>query len=203
MATIVVTNISSDPVGIGDLYKTLAPGEAVTTSRATSDLEGMAGLQAALADGLVTLAVTYTADEIASGLQQAPSAVEAQDMAPVAAAVIAGSLTVMRIPLVAAIGGTADDVTGLAVGALPFKFRVVDAIALVSVASGGSTLTVRTRAGAGGTVLATCASASTGRNPNAANATAVAIPGATEGLFVRRSDNTVAGEVLLFCRPES
>jgi hypothetical protein len=202
---LVVTNISSDPVYIRDLYIEIPAGESVTTDRAASDMSGMSGLIEALDAGTVSVSLTPSAAEIASGFLTPPQAVQAVDMAPVAAAEIAAGLVVLRVPLVAGGGGSPDDVTAYAANALPFKFRVLDAWAMISTGVGASTLNAYTQAAAAGTLLAgPIDSALAGIvRMTGPNASALAVPGATEGLFIRRSDDGVAGEVFLLVRRES
>jgi len=202
---LVVTNISSDPVYLRDFYKELAAGESITTTRDASDLSTLQGLIEALDAGTVTVSVTPSAAEVASGFLTPPQAVQAQDMAPVAAADIAAGLVILRADFAAGVGGAPDDVQVYAVDSLPFKFRVVMAWGLVSTAVVGSTLNVYTQAAGAGTLLAgPIASALVGSHPaTGPNASALAVPGATEGLFVRRSDSGVAGEVFLLVRRES
>jgi len=165
----------------------------------------MASLQAQMAASAVSLSVVYSASELSSGLQQAPASVQAVDMAPVASTDAAAGLVIIRTAFAAGAGGAADDITVYAVNTLPFKFRVIDAWALVGTAVAASTLAVRTAAAGAGTLLASIGSAATGRNGLAVSvtATAVATPGASAGLFVRRSDNGVAGEVYVLARIES
>lgn len=202
---LVVTNISSSPVYIRDLYVEIPAGGSVTTERSGSDLSGMEGLIVALDAGTVSVAITPTSAEVASGFLTPPQAVEARDMAPVAASYVASGLILLRVPLTAGGGGSPDDVIAYALNALPFKFRVLDAWALISVAVGGSSLHVYTRAAAAGTLVAgPVASAAVGiYRMTGPNACVLAVPGATEGLFVRRSDDAVAGEICLLVRMES
>jgi hypothetical protein len=202
MATLEITNIVSEDVYLADLYTSIAVGESKSIERSASDLPRMRSLQQAMADGKVSLAVTYSADEAASGLHAPPSTIEAGDMAPVAAATPAAGLAVIYKPFAAGGGGSPDDVEIFPAGSLPFKFRVVDFALYVSTAVGASSAEIRDEAGGGGNLLASASSAATGRVANAENATAVATPGATKGLFVRRSDDGVAGEAILFVRPE-
>ena len=202
---LVVTNISSSPVYIRDLYVEIPVGGSVTTERSGSDLSGMEGLIDALDAGTVSVAITPTAAEVASGFLTPPQAVEARDMAPVAAASVASGLVLLRVPLTAGITAAADDVIAYAANSLPFKFRVLDAWAMISTHIALSTLNVYTRAAAAGTLLAGPISSATAgiARMTGPNASALATPGATEGLFVRRSDDQVAGEVCLLVRVES
>lgn len=204
MATLRITNVDSSELFLSDIYSTIAVGKYVDVTRDASDIPRMQSLASAIADGKATLAVTYSADELASGIMAPPAAIGAADMAPVASTDKASGLVLIRIPMTALAAGTADDVTGYAVNTLPFKFRVCDAWAHVSANIAASTLSVRTQAAGAGTLLATLSGNATGRNSmTAPTASAVATPGATEGLFVRRSDRAVAGEVMLLCRVES
>lgn len=203
MASVVITNVSAGEVHIRDLYKTLAAGEAVTISRTAAEITGMAGLQEAAADGTVTIAYTRSADEVASGLDL-PPVVDGGDLAAVASTDKVSDCAVIRIPFTAGAGGSADDVTAYAVNTLPFKFRVLDAWALIATNVVSASVTVRTAAAAGGTLLATLSGNATGRvSTTAPTATAVATPGASAGLFLRRSDSGLAGEVFLLVRKEA
>lgn len=202
---LVVTNISSSPVYIRDLYHEIPVGGSVTTSRSASDMSGMDGLIEALDAGTVTVSVTPTAAEIASGFLTPPQAVQAVDMAPVAAADVAAGLVVLRVPLPAGAGGAADDVTAYAANSLPFKFRVLDAWAMVGTGVALSNLNVYTQAAGAGTLLAgpIDATATQIARITGPTASALAVPGATEGLFVRRDDSAIEGELFLLVRRES
>lgn len=203
MATLTITNVSTDLVAIGDIYRTLAVGESVTVTRTAAQIPNMVSLQKSATAGLVTVSVALSADEIGSGLATATAAVESKDVAPVAATDAAGGLMVIRKAFTAGTPGTADDVTVFAVNTLPAKMRVVDAHAFISTAIGATTVALHTAAAAGGTLLGTLSSAATGRFDMTGTATAVATPGASAGLFLRRSDRGVAGEVIILCRPEN
>jgi hypothetical protein len=101
--------------------------------------------------------------------------------------------------------GAADDVTVFAAGSLPCKMRILDAFAYVSQLFSTSTLQVRSAAAAGGTLCAEMASTVAGRNTQTATVTATQVltPSATTGLFIRRSNNVVTGEVIIRARRES
>lgn len=212
MATLVITNLSSELLPLSDPLITLQPAgdvdgrHIVTITRSSVDLPGMTGLMAAMAASKASLSVTYDANELASGLMSPPAAIQAVDMAPVSAATAAAALITLRIPFAALTTGTADDVTVYAANALPFKFRVLDAVAHVSAAIGGATLIVRDEAAGAGTAICTMSGAATGRivSTFTGNASGVVSQStAAKGLFVRRSDRAVAGEVVLTCRIES
>ena len=126
-------------------------------------------------------------------------------MAPVAATDVASGLVLFHKAFTAGGGGSPDDVTVIAANALPFKFRVVDAWAAIGTGIGASTLNVYTRAAGAGTLLAgpiDSASAQLARMTGP-TASVVATPASTEGVFVRRSDDGVAGEVFILVRRES
>ena len=202
---LVVTNISSSPVYIRDLYTEIAVGGSVTTTRSGSDLSGMDGLIEALDAGTVSVSITPTAAEIASGFLTPPQAVQAVDMAPVAATEVAAGLVVLRVPLPAGAGGAPDDVVAYVANALPYKFRVLDAWAMIATGVALMSLNVWTRAAGAGTLLAGPIDAAATQLARITGPTvsAVAIPGATEGLFIRRGDSAIAGEVFLLVRRES
>lgn len=200
---VVITNLTSSPVYIGDIYTSVQVGIPLTITRSGSDLNGMAALMAAIADGSVSVAITPTAAELASGLLAPPEAVEAVDMAPVAAAGIASGCVLFRAELPVGVGG-ADDVPLFAAGALPFKFRVVDSWLFVSTAKAGSA-TLRDEPAGAGTAVSVGDTTATGRAVCAptSDASTVLTPGATKGLFARRTDDTMIGEVFVLVRRES
>lgn len=200
-----ITNLTSSPVYIGDIYTSVPVGSPLTIERSASDLSGMAALQKAIADGDVSIVVTPTADELASGLLAPPSSIQAQDMAPVAAADVGSGLILLRVPMTAGGGGSPDDITVYALNALPYKFRIVDSWAFISAAVGGATVTAYDEAAGAGTAGPAISGAATGRAAGApaSDASTVYTPAATKGLFLRRSDDGVAGEAFLLIRRES
>jgi len=202
MAQLAITNIVSEEVYLADLYTSIEPGETKTVERSATDLPRMRSLQQAMADAKVSLSVTYSADEVQSGLHAPPSTIEAVDVAPVGAATPAAALVTLYKQLAACGGGSPDDVEIFPAGSLPFKFRILDCIVLVSASPGASTVQIRDEAGGGGNLLASASTAAPGRQTNAENTTGVATPAATKGLFARRSDDAIAGEVVLVVRPE-
>jgi len=203
MASLLITNVSSETLFLRDIYKELDAGESVTVDRTSAQLQSMTGLHEMVTDGLVTVAYTRSADEIASGYDL-PLVVAGDDMPAVASTDLASGVTLIRKSFAAAAAGTADDVTVYAANALPFKFRVLDAWMLVATNIASSTVTVRTQAAGAGTLLATLSANATGRvSTTAPTASALATPGASEGLFLRRSDRGAAGEVFLLVRKES
>jgi hypothetical protein len=198
MATLVVSNLTTSPVFVTDLYATVPASGSISTSRASSDLPRMASLQALIAAGTLAAAITYTAAEKASGL------VDVGTPAPGASGI--GDDDVIRIPFTALVAGTPDDVVLYALNALPYKkMRIVDAFAIVSTAIAATTLQVRTVSGGAGTLCAEMSSATAGRQGQTATVTAsqVITNGASVGLFLRRSDRGVAGEIVITVRPET
>lgn len=205
MATITITNLTSEVQHIGDLYADLSasPGTIVLNNRAANELDGMRSLKALILAGSVSVSVAYSAADVASGFTTPIQSVEPKDILPVAADGMTAGI-VLRKAMVAAGPGAPDDVEIFAVGALPFKLRVVDFWAQVVTNIAGS-LQLRDEAAGAGTLAGTVDSTTAGRIQGTApsNATVVLTPGATKGLFIRRSDNGVDGEVFVLLRPES
>jgi len=205
MATITITNLTGAVVHVGDLYADIpANGALVLNNRSALELDGMQSLKDLILATSVSVSIAYSAADVAAGFMTPAQSVQAVDIIPVVADGSMNPVAILRKAMVAG-GGGADDVTIYAAGQLPFKMRVCDVFAFVKTAAGGSTVAVRTRAAGAGTLLSTVDSAATGRVAGAApsDATVVATPGALEGLFLRRSDNTVVGEVFVLLRPES
>jgi hypothetical protein len=200
---VTITNISSAPVNIGDIYTTIPVGGNVVTKRSASQLSAMVSLQKAVESGLVTVAAVEESHETASGLAIPPGTIEAGDAAPVAATAAASATLEIRKAFVAAAPGTPDDVVIYAANTLPYKIRVLSAEARVATAIGGSTINVYDQAAAAGQLCAALSSAATGIVPmTGPNASVVVAPGALIGLFIRRSDRGVAGEVVITARRE-
>lgn len=204
MASVLITNLATVPTHIGDLYKTLAAGESVTITRTPAQITSMSSLQAAIVAGTVSAVVTASADELGSGLAQMPNSIGADDMAQVASTDVAAGIISLRKALVAGIGGAADDVVMYAANTLPYKIRILTAEAHISTSPGASNVTLYDQAAGAGTVLGTFNSGTTGIKPSTAPTSSVVVtPGALIGIFCRRSDNTIAGEVVLTARRES
>lgn len=100
--------------------------------------------------------------------------------------------------------GTADDVT-IWNATAPVALRILDAQLRVSTAVGGSSAALRTASGGGGSVVLpdpgtatqTFSTAATGVLEDLATSTATVAAGGS--LFLRRSDRSVVGELLLTC----
>lgn len=207
MASLTITNGSSSDYWLNDIYAAIPAGESVTVVRSPAEISSMAGLQAAIADGALSAAVTFSSDELAADLSSvvAPASVSAAAMNPVASTDIDAPLVTFRKAMTSGgASGTADDVTIYAVNTLPYKVRILNAMAFISVAGpGSSVLSVRSAAGGAGTLAATVPSDALGpQRMTGPNATVVLTPGASVGLFVRR-DRSVVGEIILTARRES
>jgi len=205
MADVTITNLTTDPLLIQDLYTTIPASSSITVTRYAADLSRMASLQAAVAANQAAVSIALTANESASGLAAMSGSIEAQDVAPVAATDAAAATFEIRKSFVGAAAGTDDDVIIYAAGALPYKMRVVDAYMLCSTGgSGAKTLTVRDQAAGAGQAIAAFDTTSTGKiAPTAFTASTVVTPGATIGLFLRRIQRDAAGEVVITARRES
>jgi hypothetical protein len=100
--------------------------------------------------------------------------------------------------------GTADDVTVWSANA-PYALRILDASLLVSTAVVGSDAALRTAAAGAGTVvlpdiaLATRTFTTAAVGPVDAVASATATVALSGSLFLRRSDRSVVGELMLTC----
>ena len=219
MATLRITNLTTSDYWLNDIYTSIPASTAaipyVDVSRTPAEISSMDGLQAAVAAGTLSAAVTYSAAELAaidSANQPLASllvdgAVTDSAIAPVSAAAIAAAPVMFFKAFAAGAAGTADDVTVYAVNTLPYKIRILDARASIATAVGGSTLTVRSAAGGAGTQAAVVSSAATGiaraSALGSANTSVVLTPGASVGLFIRRSDRGVAGELVIMARREA
>lgn len=201
---LVVTNISSAPVAISDLYTTIPVAGSVTTIRSASQISAMVSLQKAVESGLVTVSATETTYETASGLTTVPGTVGAADTAPVAAAVADSMDIVIRVPFTSV---SSTDIAIFAANALPYKMRILDAYLLISTVQAASTLQLFPQAAGGGTAITTATSAAVaGRIPMplTGNASVLVTPGTLIGLFLRPSAHTgIVGEVVINARRES
>lgn len=205
MAQIVITNTTTNEVPITELYAKVPAGvgQTLTIDRPQSDFGRLKSLMDAILAGSVTIGITYTAAELASGLLIPPSSVNPSNIAAVAAADKVAPAMTIRVAIPAGAGGAPDDVSIYALNALPFKFRVLDAHMKVSTAVALASVELRDKTGGLGTLLATMDAAVTGRNEMTDDVTAVAAPSAITGLFLRRSDSGVAGELIASIRKES
>ncbi len=208
MAVLTIANVSSSDFFLNDVYATIAAGDSIQVTRSPAEISSMAGLQAAVADGVLTASVAFSADELASGigLPIVSESVSVDSIVPVASTnPIGQEIVIYKALATGGTSGTADDVTIYAVNTLPYKIRILSAEAHISTAVALSTLNVRSAAAGGGTLAAgPIDSGSTGiAAATGPNATVVLTPGALVGLFVRRSDRSVVGEIVIKARIES
>lgn len=97
--------------------------------------------------------------------------------------------------LTGGVAGSADDVTIYNANA-PFAFRILDCWLIFSVGVVGSTVQLRDTAGGGGGVLSSAlASVTPGTSRN--NDTSTRAVAANGSVFVRRSDRSVAGRIII------
>jgi hypothetical protein len=198
MATLTVTNLSSAPVFIGDLYTTVPVGGSITTTRNATDLPAMHGLQAAIVAGSVAASIQYSTTESGSGFVGQGE--------PAGPATGLSTEIVVRTPLTSGgSSGTADDVVVYALNALPApKLRIIDAYAILSTVVASSHIQLYTQAAAAGTLVTSISSATAGRAGTEVTdtATVVITNGSTVGLFAHRTDRSVVGELFVVLRPE-
>ncbi len=204
MATIVLKNLTSSEIHLSDLGvvigksgvtdSTVGRIETVTVTRPAADVQKWLGVAALVADGDLTMTVTLSADEIAAGI--------AGDVGAVASTDLLSDVVMIRKAFTAGAGGSADDVTIWAAGAVPAKMRVLDVTLLVATNVTSATCTLRTATAGGGSALSTALSANaTGTARNAATASAVVAT--TDAMVIRRSDSGIAGEMLILARREA
>jgi hypothetical protein len=123
------------------------------------------------------------------------------DMANDAVADGAGlsTLGVIRKAFVAGVG--TEDVAIYAANS-PYTMRIVDVELIVSANIGGATVTLRSALAAGGVALSDALDAATTGHKRDAILTATPTLAAGSSLVIRRSANTVAGEMLIWFRKE-
>lgn len=230
MATITITNLSAAPIYLRDFYTTigaagstntaLGPAATITLTsntagntnltggntkmaRAAAQVENYLQLMDLVAAGTITVTVTPSANEIASGLGGGVNSVSYNDVSEVAAAAAPGVPFVLRIPLASTgTSGTIIDTTVFAAGSLPFKIRVLDATAYVTTNTVASNWVIGDQAAGAGNTLATLSANAVATVRNGAVSAVSAAPAATIGLFVRR-DRATVGELIVWCRRET
>lgn len=173
---------------------------------ATTDLENLAVTAAKLAadavetakikDGAVTEgklgAGAVTAAKLGAG------SVSAAKMANATAEGISGLIVISKA-IEAGVGGGADDVD---LGVPGMKCKVLDAKVFVATAgAGGSTATLRTAQGAGGTALSGAMSVAAQGEVRSTTLQAVPELAAADHIYCRRSDNTAALTVVAVLQP--
>jgi hypothetical protein len=229
MATIRITNLTTSEYWLNDIYVAVPASSAaipyVDVVRSLAELASMKGLASAVAAGSLSVSITPSAGELATdltyvqplGSELLPGSVTATAMAtnsvgpgtfvPVAAAgIVSPVVGIYKAMTSGGASGTLDDVTIYAVNTLPYKIRILGAVANISTAGPAlSTLQIRSAAAGGGTLAATIDSTGTGTVQSSSlgsgNVSVVLTPGALVGLFIRRDRSTV-GEVFITARKE-
>jgi hypothetical protein len=214
MATIVISNLSSSPVFLREFYANLGPAgqknvkvgptDTLTTVKPAGTLGNMDGLMQLLAAGTVSVSVTPDAGEAGSALLVPPQSVGQEDLVKTADTTASNTFSsavpfIIKVPLVAA--DTSETV--YAADALPYKMRVIDAVAFLSTAGSGS-IAVNSKADGSGTALAapiTCAAGLV--RPSSSSWTASVVTPLTtgSGFFVTKPAATV-GELWITVRKE-
>jgi hypothetical protein len=197
---IVITNLTSAEVYVRELYTSVKVGTPISLSGwSPSDLASATDLQTKVAAGTLSVTITPTVAELASGLLVTPGTVEAEDHASTAAAVAAGASYTMRW---AVASGDPAAVELIAVGSVPRKLRILDAVFYCSTSPGASTITLQETSSADSLGL-TFDTGATGRIQTAGTATATIDPADEKGLFAVRTDNGIVGELVITVRPET
>lgn len=204
MADLTITNLTDEKLHIQDIYVTMPPHGQMTVRRPVTELPRMSALQAAIARGDAAVSVALNANEMNSGLTSVSGTVQAIDTAPVFEGSVDASPIVLRKSFSAAEKGTADDVVVFPTNGIPYKIRILDVVALISKGVEGSTIEVRSMPAGDGVLCATLDSGASARVANTAPlSSTVLTPGPNAGLFLRRSNRGVAGEVIITARREN
>lgn len=110
---------------------------------------------------------------------------------------------ILRMAFAAGAGGSADDIIFYDATA-PYKFRVLDCFAVITTGVAASTVTLRDAKAAGGNALSNAmASATSGATVRNAATAATRTIAAGGTLVLRRSDNGVAGEIIVMAVREA
>lgn len=172
--------------------------ERVTTSTTSIAVDIVTANQIQFKRAALTGDVTAPADGNATTLA-------AGVVAPANLKVVTSNIAVLFLIRVAfAAGGapaTPDDVTVFSASA-PFAFRIVDVRLIVSTAIALSTAQLRSASGGGGAALSSSfVTAVAGEAALSASWTATTTVALNGSVFLRRSDQTIAGEVLIYAVP--
>lgn len=204
MAAVTITNLTTSPLYLGDLYTTLAASASITVNRYGSDLSRMKSLQDAIAAGTAAVSVVPTANELASGLMTADSSVQATDLAAVAATAAAAAEQIVRKSFTTA---STTDIVIYAANSLPYKMRIIDAFLLIGTPQSGSAVQLWSgAAGTGTAITGSIATTSAGKlaMPLTGNTSIVLTPGALVGLYLLpNATSGVIGEIEITLRRES
>ena len=209
MPTLNITNLSSTqtqvlspPDGLGVAIQ-LNPSQSKSVPLTTLQLEELgAGLAALTLSGAISWS-TSTTSGVSDRLDALAPLTPDRNAAVTATTVAAPLVTFHTLWAAPGSSGAAADVVMLA--ALPSKLRVIDALLVTTAGHSSATVTVFSQAAGAGTQLTDAMAAGTGAvcRLNYATATTALTPAAGTGIYVRLSDNRVAGELTLTCRYES
>ena len=194
-----VTDFPGKPIAVP------ANSQVTIENRVTTELPAARSLQKLIADGDLTFTMTPSADETASGLLSPPVSITGDDMQPVAATDVTAAIGTFHKEFAAGGGGSPDDVVLFAANEIPFKCRLLDVVFHVSATPGASTLTLYDEAAGAGTSIAAGDSSTTGRKVDTSRDGTDVLEQTTvdKGLFLRRSDDAIAGSVTVTYRRES
>jgi hypothetical protein len=67
MPTLTITNLTSDPVLVQELYASVPASGTLATERSQADVDGMSSFLQSVADGDLSYAITFSATELAAG----------------------------------------------------------------------------------------------------------------------------------------
>lgn len=186
-----------------------ARGPAINVTAELKSLSGAnyTSLQAQVTAGSVDFEWSLSAEYSTTNLTipdslNAPSgSVSASALAVADANGLAAGANI-RVAFTAGGGGSADDVVIYSANA-PFKFRVLDTKIIISTVVALATVQLRDATGGGGSALSdSLAAAAVGvKRDVLMTSTGTVSSGGT--LVLRRSDNGVAGEVIVFIRKET
>lgn len=73
MPTLTITNLTAEPVLVQELYSFVPASGTLATERTQSDVEGMPGFLASVADGILSYTLAYSAAERAAGVESPES----------------------------------------------------------------------------------------------------------------------------------
>jgi len=202
MATFTIVNTSSSEVHLGDFYTTLAAGATLTLSdRSPNEVPDLKSVTDALAAGTITFSITYTANEYAQSMTAAANSVAAADLQETSLSEYKASpVQVFWAPFPAGATGLADDVVAMYAGTMPYPVHITHCICRISTAVASETIQIRNEAAGAGLLLGAFSGAATGNPVDTVTASSGFSPSATNGLFVRRSHDGIAGEAFIYCR---
>jgi hypothetical protein len=110
-----ITNLTSSPVYIRDLYTSVLPGFPVVTSRTAAQVQAMTGLQEAVVAATVSYALVPSATDTASQVYQV---IDVSNPNKLKAYTTAGRPVSTTMPVSSAIWNTDTDIPNFADGAV-------------------------------------------------------------------------------------